>query len=109
MHSFNRFLSFLGFVFQSQEDPAATSTLTSANPLVIWLVCGLGFPERPMAGNLLVSHQSKADHDSDPVQVVWDYRAVRCWILPAKYSIEYTPSTTTIEFWIAELGIISNH
>jgi len=29
--------------------------------------------------------------------------------LPAKYSIEYTPSTTTIEFWIAELGIISNH
>jgi hypothetical protein len=63
-------LASLGFIFQSQEDTAASPALTSANPLIVRLICNLGFPKRPVTPNLPVSHQSKAYYDSDPVQVV---------------------------------------
>jgi hypothetical protein len=58
-----------------------------------------------MACGLLVAHDEEANDDRDPVDVVRDNGTVCCRVLPSEDCVEDTPSSTTIEFRVAEVDV----
>jgi hypothetical protein len=56
-----------------------------------------------MTMDFAVSHGQETQDDCNPVHVIRDDGAVGGRVLPAKHGVEDTPSSTTIELWIAEL------
>lgn len=64
---------------------------------------GLGLQEGEVALCLLVAHQDEADNNGNPVDVVGDYGAIGCTVLPAEDGVKDTPSTASVEFGVTVL------
>jgi hypothetical protein len=56
-----------------------------------------------VASVLMVSQKQETDDDREPVQVVRYDGTIGGRVLPSEDCIEYTPSSATIDLWIAEL------
>ena len=62
-----------------------------------------------MAFLLVVSHSQKSSDHGNPVCVVWDDGTVSCRVLPAKKSVEDTPTPSAINVGVAALLTSTNH
>lgn len=71
--------------------------------------CGdlLGLHQRPVALDLLVAHDDKVRHDTQPIQVVRDDGAVRSRVCPAENGVEESPASTTVVIGAAALSGVS--
>ena len=65
----------------------------------------LRLEERPVSLDLAISHGDKPEHDSDPVDVVRDDRAVRGRVGPSQDGVEETPASASVELRAAALMI----
>lgn len=89
------------------EDATTSRALSSTWGVWLGLIFHLTLLPRHVARNLIVSHYNKPNDDTKPVQVVRDHGTIGSTIGPSEDSVENTPATTTIQFRIAILYMLS--
>ena len=92
-----------GYFSCVKDTTASAARILYARDLDFLVVRGFALHEGKVASVLMVSQKQETDDDREPVQVVRYDGTIGGRVLPSEDCIEYTPSSATIDLWIAEL------